>query len=128
MGTVTETAHHACVSDMKLATTLQGDVLLVGITGSLDGTTSPELDAQLTTQLDCDCKHLVLDCGGLEYISSAGLRVLLMAAKRLNVPGKSFALCRVRPAVQEVLTMSGLAQVFTICNGVDEAVQRSGDA
>ena len=69
---------------MEITTATQNDVILIRMTGSLDVNTAPELDTQLATHLDCGCTKLVLDCGGLEYISSAGLRVFLSAAKQIG--------------------------------------------
>lgn len=112
---------------MEITTATQGDVLVIRIEGSLDVNTAPKLDAQLTTHLDCGCQKLVLDCAGLTYISSAGLRVFLTAAKRLQAPSKTFALCCTSPPVQDVLNVSGLVKVFPIFVTREEAIQSCGN-
>lgn len=111
---------------MEITTATQEDVILIRMQGSLDVNTAPELDTQLTTHLDCGCAKLVLDCAGLGYISSAGLRVFLKAAKRLQPPAKTFALCGLTPPVEDVLNVSGLLKVFAVFATSEEAIKSCG--
>jgi anti-anti-sigma factor len=57
---------------------------------------------------------VVIDCAALEYVSSAGLRVLLLAAKASQRSGIPFALCALTPAVREVLNLSGFSQIIKV--------------
>ena len=59
-------------------------------------------------------RALIFDCGELEYVSSAGLRVFLMAAKTAQKAGISLSLCTLRPAVREVLDLSGFSRVISL--------------
>ena len=59
-------------------------------------------------------RAVVFDCADLEYVSSAGLRVFLMAAKAAQRAGISLSLCSLRPAVREVLDLSGFSRVMSI--------------
>jgi len=57
---------------------------------------------------------VVIDCSGLEYVSSAGLRVFLLAAKGAQRAGLAFAICALKPAVREVFELSGFSRVMTM--------------
>ena len=85
---------------------------LVELVGRLDTTTAPALDKTINDDLG-DTKHLVLDLKGLEYISSAGLRVLLGAQKKFQKVG-SMKLTNVHEEVMEVFEMTGFADILTI--------------
>lgn len=85
----------------------------VALSGRLDTTTAPELEAQLRAMLP-DTSALVLDFAALDYISSAGLRVLLVAQKEMNKKKGQMSLVHVNPDVMEVLEMTGFADILTI--------------
>lgn len=57
---------------------------------------------------------LIVDCTALDYVSSAGLRVFLLAARRAQQAGIIFALCALRPAVREVFDLSGFSRIMTV--------------
>ena len=90
----------------------KADGATVLLEGRLDTTTAPALDKTINEDI-ADAKHLVLDLKGLEYISSAGLRVLLGAQKKLQRVG-SMKLLNVREEVMEVFEMTGFADILTI--------------
>ena len=85
---------------------------LIELVGRLDTTTAPALDKTINDDLG-DTKHLVLDLKGLEYISSAGLRVLLGAQKKFQKMG-SMKLTNVCEEVMEVFEMTGFSDILTI--------------
>ena len=85
---------------------------VIRIVGRLDTITAPNLDKIITEELG-DTKHLVLDMKGLEYISSAGLRVLLAAQKKMQKIG-SMKLTGVCEEVMEVFEMTGFADILVI--------------
>ena len=85
---------------------------VIEIVGRLDTTTAPALEKTITEDIG-GTKALVLDAKGLEYISSAGLRVLLGAQKKMQAIG-SMKLVHVGEAVMEVLEMTGFADILTI--------------
>lgn len=88
------------------------DELTVTLAGRLDTTTAPQLDETLAASLD-GVTYLVFDMQDLEYISSAGLRVLLRAQKIMNVQG-SMAIRNVSEDVYEIFDVTGFASVFSI--------------
>ena len=85
---------------------------IIKIVGRLDTTTAPALDKTINDDI-ADVKNLVLDMKELEYISSAGLRVLLGAQKKMQKIG-SMKVTHVREEVMEVFEMTGFADILTI--------------
>ena len=85
---------------------------VVELGGRLDTTTAPALDKTISVDL-ADVKNLILDIKGLEYISSAGLRVLLSAQKKLQKVG-SMKVINVCGEVMEVFEMTGFADILVI--------------
>lgn len=80
--------------------------------GRLDTVTAPELEQAINNEGEA-LENLVLDFGGISYISSAGLRVLLGAQKKMNVQG-SMELVNVCEDVMDILEMTGFADILTI--------------
>ena len=91
---------------MSLSTTFTeeqgGEVLRVSLDGSLDGTTAPKLDADLSARIRSGLSLLVLDMKRLSYISSAGLRVVFKTAKALRAVGGAVALANRQPHIIKV--------------------------
>ncbi len=85
---------------------------IIELVGRLDTTTAPALDKTINNDIE-GTKNLVLDFKELEYISSAGLRVLLGAQKKMNKVG-SMKLINVCEDVMEVLEMTGFADILAI--------------
>lgn len=85
---------------------------LMKIEGRLDTTTAPELEKAINGEGD-DLKSLVLDFNGVDYISSAGLRVLLTAQKKMNAQGY-MELINVSEAVMDIFEMTGFADILVI--------------
>ena len=86
--------------------------LTVAVEGRVDTTTSPELEETLKSSLD-GITELVIDLGKLDYISSAGLRVLLSAQKVMNKQG-SMVISNVSPEVKEIFDVTGFTDILTI--------------
>ena len=82
------------------------------IIGRLDTSTAPELEATIDGCI-AGIKELVLDCSELEYVSSAGLRVILKAQKLMNELG-AMKLTHVNESIMEVLDITGFADILTI--------------
>lgn len=88
------------------------DAIVIEVAGRLDTITAPALDKTISEDA-ANAKNLVLDLKGLEYISSAGLRVLLFAQKKMMKDG-SMKLINVCESVMEVFEMTGFADILTI--------------
>ena len=96
---------------MEINKTVDGDKVTIAVDGRVDTTTSPELAAAL--KLD-GVKDLTLDLTGVSYMSSAGLRCLLMAQKTMNASGGEVRIKGVQPVVKEVLDITGFSDIFTL--------------
>lgn len=97
---------------MTIHKTVNGAELTLVLTGRLDTTTSPELETELTGSLD-GVTALTFDLAGLEYISSAGLRVLLCAQKRMNRQG-AMKVVNVSEVIMEIFEVTGFSDILTI--------------
>ena len=97
---------------MTITKNQNGTTLEIALEGRLDTMTAPELEAALKESLD-EAESLVLDFSKLEYISSAGLRVLLSAHKTMSGKG-SMKLTHVNEIVREVFEVTGFADILTI--------------
>lgn len=89
-----------------------GQKLRLEITGRLDTITAPQLEEVIKNELD-GIQDLVIDLKGLVYLSSAGLRILLLAQKKMNLQG-SMTVCNVGDTVMEVLHITGFDEILTI--------------
>lgn len=99
-----------------------GDTKVVTIEGLLDAPMANAVHERLHDILEGECAKLVFDLEHLEYISSAGLRVLLYSAKKMQSKKGKTALCEIPKSVQRVLDISGLNTIFSIYPSVDEAI------
>ena len=89
-----------------------GNELTVALTGRLDTTTAPQLEAELKESLS-GVEKLVLDFAALEYLSSAGLRVLLAAQKTMNKQGEMIVK-NVNETIAEIFEVTGFSDILTI--------------
>ncbi len=88
------------------------DETIIEVVGRLDTITAPVLDKTISEDIG-DTQHLVLDVKGMEYISSAGLRVLLAAQKKMQKSG-SMKVINVCEEVMDVFEMTGFADILVI--------------
>ena len=99
---------------MKIEITQTNDTVVAAIAGRLDTVTSSEFEKTLTTYFSTPGLKLVLDCSALVYISSAGLRVVLMAHKSLTAGGGRFIIRNLSKEVRSVFDMIGFSNILTI--------------
>ncbi len=97
---------------MKITKELNGTTLNIALEGRLDTTTAPDLEKELKGSLD-GVAELALDFSKLDYISSAGLRVLLSAHKAMSGKG-GMKVTNVNEIVQEVFEVTGFSDILTI--------------
>ena len=97
---------------MKITKNLNGTNLEIALEGRLDTTTAPELEQELKGSMD-GANELTLDFGKLDYISSAGLRVLLSAHKAMSKKG-GMKVTNVNEIVKEVFDVTGFADILNI--------------
>lgn len=109
---------------MNLEQERRDDILILRPQGRLDSSSSPELERVITEQLDAGTQRVVFDLTGLEYISSAGLRVVLLAGKKLRASKGKLVLVGLRDMVREVFDMSGFLTLFAVTQTLDEGLAK----
>jgi anti-anti-sigma factor len=96
-------------------------VVVVGVRGRVDASNAATLEQRLLALIDAGERRLVLDAAQLDYMSSAGLRVLLVAAKRLAANGR-LAIAALSDPIREVFDIAGFSSILTVYRTADEAV------
>lgn len=99
---------------MEFAQQQSGEVLVVRLTGRLDSSAAPGAEQEFAGLLGGGTPHIAIDLSDLEYISSAGLRVLLIVAKKVQQAKGKIALCGLTPNVREIFSISGFDAIFSI--------------
>lgn len=98
---------------MDITRTLAGGKIRFTLSGRLDTATSPRLQEALISAFD-EAAHVELDFAGLEYVSSAGLRVLLLGEKTAKSKDAAMALTNVSQEIREVFEMTGFSDILKI--------------
>jgi anti-anti-sigma factor len=112
---------------MKVTVEALDQATIVVAEGRLDFSAAASFQSEVEKALSGAGKvpaALIIDCAGLEYVSSAGLRVFLLAARSAQRAGTWFAVCGLRPAVREVFGLSGFSQVMTVLADRSEALTK----
>ena len=107
---------------MEVQMDKNGTINIVTVIGYLDSNTAGDLEKRLIPPVDAGETQFILDFKKLDYISSAGLRVLLHAAKKLNQMEGQIVLCSVNDEVREVFEIAGLSPIFPIFRDQDAAM------
>lgn len=107
---------------LAISSTHQGPALVVALDGRIDASSAKELERQCLAWIDEGQRQLVFDFASVGYISSAGLRVFLLIAKRLGAAQGTLRLCAMNPTLRDVFEISGFSKLFTILPTVAEAL------
>ena len=99
---------------MDLTTERQDGVLSAEVSGRIDGTTATAFEQAIKTAIEETDHALILDFKNLLYISSAGLRAILLIAKNLRQRNAKFALCSMSDQIREVFEISGFDKIVSI--------------
>ena len=97
---------------MVISTNKENEVLKVNVSGRLDTATAPELEEVLNANIE-DCEELVIDLEGLDYMSSAGLRLLLSSQKKMAAKG-GMKVTNVNDMIMEIFEITGFSDILTI--------------
>ncbi len=106
---------------MNVETSHTGTTAVAAVSGRVDSANAKEFEEELSAVIEKGSTGLVVDCGELNYISSAGLRVFLIAIRKTSAAGGGLALCRVPDHIQEVLEISGFSRLAKVFDTVEEA-------
>ena len=99
---------------MEVLETQENDTWVVSPRGRVDSNTCKPFEESLMARITSGATRVVVDLAELDYISSAGLRVLLMGAKRQKAVGARFALCSLKSHIREVFEVGGFTQILEI--------------
>ncbi|NGX54634.1 MAG: Anti-sigma-B factor antagonist [Chlamydiae bacterium] len=99
----------------------KGDVIVVRVEGRLDAASSPQLEKQINSIIEAGHFKLLLNFSGVDYLSSAGMRLMLSASKKLkSLEGRLIA-CSLNEEVMDVIKMAGFNQVIEIYPNEEES-------
>ena len=107
---------------MELNVKNEEKAVLVCVTGRMDATSSPEFEKELGRLIDEGNANFVIDLAGLDYISSSGLRSVLVTAKKLKGKNGQILLASLQAVVNEVFEISGFSTIIPIHESVEEAM------
>lgn len=105
---------HGTTRLMKIQTEQTESALIANLEGRIDSGNAKEFNERLTAVIEDQDQALILDCEGLEYISSAGLRVILMVAKTLQSQNRQFTICSLTASIRELFSISGFDRIIPI--------------
>jgi len=109
---------------MEITEERRADILILRISGKLDASTSKNLEDKLLALISPTQLKLIIELSQLDYISSAGLRVLILAAKRMDEVKGKMILCSLRDTVKQIFDIAGFSSFLTLADSTDEAIKR----
>jgi anti-sigma B factor antagonist len=107
---------------MNIETNEQSGISVVEFDGRLDTNSAPDAEKALAALVEGGATKILLNFEKLQFVSSAGLRVVLATAKKLKATGGQLQLCALNDIVEDIFEMSGFSTLFKIHKSVDEAV------
>jgi anti-anti-sigma factor len=108
---------------MNISEDRKADAVVLALSGKLDATTAKMFEDKILGVINSGAQRLVVDLALLEYISSSGLRVLLLAAKRLQAPDGRIILCGLQDHIRQVFDLAGFSSILSIYGSRDEAIK-----
>lgn len=107
---------------MHVEITKQGETVVAVLEGEIDGKTAPEVQNQLAPVI-ADSRKIVLDMTRVTFLSSAGLRILLLLYRQASAKNGKVALAGLSEQIQDVMSITGFLNYFHIAKSVEEAIQ-----
>ncbi|THB78725.1 MAG: anti-sigma factor antagonist [Desulfobulbaceae bacterium] len=95
---------------------------VVAITGRIDAVTATELSSWVESEVTPPTANIIMDCTGVDYVSSAGLRVILQLTKLAKQHEYIFSLCNPQDNLKEVLDISGFSSLFPVHGSLEDAL------
>lgn len=109
---------------MEISEEKKNDVMLLRMKGRLDAVTSPSTEKQVGKIIDSGNYKVLMDFGGIDYLSSAGMRMLLVTTRKASSHSGYLVLYAIAPNIAEVLKMSGFDRLLKIAKDESEAMQK----
>lgn len=111
---------------MQINEQKQGDVMIVSIDDHLDTMAAPAFEQRMLGLIDGGERKIVVDCSALQYVNSAGLKVFLLAAKKLEPLGGQMIVCSLAASVMMIFEMIGFTRIMKISPSREEALRALG--
>ena len=120
---------------MEITERRTGDIVTLSLSGKLDGTTAKTFEEKILTRIDSGDRRFIIDVAELNYVSSAGLRVFVLAGKRLDSANGKLVLCgfkktipyytlnRPQDPVREAFDVTGLSSIFSTYGSDNDAIK-----
>jgi anti-anti-sigma factor len=108
---------------MNVQVASSADFKVVSIEGRVDTTNANEFEKAMMEIIDGGCSKIILNCAGLNYISSSGLRVFLIVQKKMMAIKGQFRLCNMQPGIHEIFEISGFTSIFSIFTNQEDAIK-----
>lgn len=109
---------------MEITERQHNGILIFSLSGRLDSNTSPDFEKRLAEMIGQGNRRVVVDFGSLDYISSAGLRVILKTTKDIKRAEGLFVLCAMQDYVREVFEIAGFDTFLPIFTSLEDALQQ----
>jgi anti-anti-sigma factor len=107
---------------VEIAVRNEGEVRVIDFEGNLETSTAAEAESEINRVIDEGASQLLINFEKLNYISSAGLRVLLATAKKLKPASGELKICNLNATVQEVFDISGFSSILSVAATEEEAL------
>ena len=108
---------------MTITSTHAGDAVVLRVAGRLDAITSPEFEKTCQQCINSESRRMVVDFEGVDYISSAGLRAILLAGKAVHAGGGVLGLSGLRGTVKDTLEMAGFCALYPVYDSMEAALE-----
>ena len=108
---------------MDISEDRKADAVVLALSGKLDATTAKTLEERIIGLINSGTQRLVVDLSQLEYVSSSGLHVFLLSAKRLQATDGKIVLCGLQDHVRQVFDLAGFSSILSIYGSRDEAIK-----
>ncbi len=113
---------------MQINEQKQGDVMIVAIDDHLDTIAAPAFEQRLLGLIDGGERKLIVDCSALQYVNSAGLKVFLLTAKKIETLGGQLVICSLAASVLMIFEMIGFTRIMKIAPNREEALLALGSS
>jgi anti-sigma B factor antagonist len=108
---------------MDISEDRKADAVILALSGKLDATTAKTFEDRILGVINSGTQRLVVDLSQLDYVSSSGLRVFLLTAKRLQPTDGKLVLCGLRDHIRQVFDLAGFSSILFIYGSRDEAIK-----
>jgi anti-anti-sigma factor len=108
---------------MNVQVSITNDYTIVSVDGRIDTTNANEFEKQMIEVIEGGCTRLIVNCSGLNYISSSGLRVFLIAQKKMTSIKGLLRLTNLQPSIKEIFDISGFSSIFSVFPDQESAIK-----